>query len=84
MHSGLKIPINVDSTSNCSFTSNNKAGKRLKEVSLIFWDEISMQHQHVIGCVDRSLQDLRGVDQLFGGAVVLFSGDFRQILPVVP
>ncbi|GBP40449.1 hypothetical protein EVAR_25301_1 [Eumeta japonica] len=30
------------------------------------------------------MQDLRGNRQLFDGALILLSGDFRQILPVIP
>ncbi|XP_017482216.1 PREDICTED: uncharacterized protein LOC108371217 [Rhagoletis zephyria] len=30
------------------------------------------------------MQDLRGNQQLFGGALVLLPGDFRQTLPVIP
>ncbi|XP_036341508.1 uncharacterized protein LOC118750882 [Rhagoletis pomonella] len=30
------------------------------------------------------MQNLRGNQQIFGGALVLLSGDFRQILPVIP
>jgi hypothetical protein len=38
----------------------------------------------VIECVDRSLRDLLNVDSDFGGIPVLFGGDFRQTLPVIP
>jgi hypothetical protein len=34
--------------------------------------------------LDRSLQDLFDNDLSFGGITVLFGGDFRQILPVIP
>ena len=33
--------------------------------------------------MDRSLRDIMGCDEPFGGKVVVFGGDFRQILPVV-
>ena len=33
--------------------------------------------------LDRSLQDITGCDLPFGGKVMVFGGDFRQILPVV-
>ena len=34
--------------------------------------------------LDRSLQDIMGCNQPFGGKVMVFGGDFRQVLPVVP
>lgn len=33
---------------------------------------------------NRTMQDLRGNQQLFGGALILLSGDFHQTLPVIP
>uniref|UniRef100_A0ACD5ZSL2 Uncharacterized protein n=1 Tax=Avena sativa TaxID=4498 RepID=A0ACD5ZSL2_AVESA len=36
-----------------------------------------------IETLDRSLQDIMGCDLPFGGKVVVFGGDFRQVLPVV-
>ena len=38
---------------------------------------------HIYECIDRSLRFIRDVNQPFGGLTVLFSGDWRQILPVV-
>jgi hypothetical protein len=47
-----------------------------------------MQHKHAVEALDRTLKDLfhePGVpDKPFGGITVLFGGDFRQTLPVVP
>ncbi|KIJ57519.1 hypothetical protein HYDPIDRAFT_73410, partial [Hydnomerulius pinastri MD-312] len=51
---------------------------------LIIWDEVPMQNRYVIECVDRTLRDLLDVDDDFGGIPVLFGGDFRQTLPVIP
>jgi ATP-dependent DNA helicase PIF1 len=42
-----------------------------------------MVHQHVADCVDRSLKDIMGDGRPFGGKVVVFMGDFKQLLPVV-
>ncbi|XP_021775328.1 uncharacterized protein LOC110739171 [Chenopodium quinoa] len=44
----------------------------------------TMTHRHAYEAIDRSLRDLTGVDVPFGDKVILFSGDFRRILPVVP
>ena len=42
-----------------------------------------MAHVHQVNCVDRSLRDITKVDKPFGGIQTVFSGDPRQILPVV-
>ena len=34
--------------------------------------------------LDRTLKDFRGNEALFGGALILLAGDFRQTLPVIP
>jgi ATP-dependent DNA helicase PIF1 len=49
-----------------------------------------MMHRHVFEAFNRSLQDIMAVINPsfkflpFGGLVVVFGGNFRQILPVVP
>ena len=49
-----------------------------------------MMHRFAFEAVDRTLRDLMKAidpvleDQPFGGKVMVFGGDFRQILPVVP
>jgi hypothetical protein len=54
------------------------------------WDEAVMMHRHVFEAVNRSLQDIMVVINPafkflpFGGLVMVFGSDFRQILPVVP
>ena len=42
-----------------------------------------MGHIYLNECLDYSLQDVRGSNKLFGGLSILFSGDWKQILPVV-
>ena len=57
----------------------------MREASLIIWDEVSMQHRHCPETANRSLQDIwNDLQTLFGGITVVFTGDFRQILHVVP
>ena len=42
-----------------------------------------MSHKHVAECMDRTLRDLCSCDLPFGGKVMVFGGDFSQILPVI-
>ena len=82
-HSRFKIPIPVNETSVCSISAQSNEAKLLRKASLIIWDEIMMSHVHQVDCVDRSLQDILKSTQPFGGVVLVFGGDPRQILPVV-
>ena len=43
-----------------------------------------MCHRYSIEALDKSLKDIMHNDKSFGGKVIIFCGDFRQILYVVP
>jgi hypothetical protein len=55
----------------------------IQAASVIIWDEISMVHKKLIEAVDAMLRDITKISQPFGGKVVIFSGDFKQVLPVI-
>ena len=67
----------------CTFAKNSELAELLQISDLIIWDKAPMQHYHVHECVNRTLQDVRGNERPFGGIVVVFGGDFKQILPVI-
>lgn len=89
-HSRFIIPINVNEDSFCSILPNSNLADLLRKAKLIIWDEAPMTHRHCFEALDRTLRDiLRSNDisneeKVFGGIVVVFGGDFRQILPVIP
>ena len=43
-----------------------------------------MMRKESIESLDKTLQDINNCNTLFGGKVIVFGGDFRQVLPVVP
>ncbi|KAK9051507.1 hypothetical protein SSX86_028134 [Deinandra increscens subsp. villosa] len=89
-HSRFRIPININENSLCTLNPNSDVAELLKETSLIIWDEAPMTNKHCFEALDRSLNDIiksnssSRKDNFFRGKVVVFGGDFRQILPVVP
>ncbi len=90
-HSRFKIPMqSLNSTSTCYISRDSELAALLQATAFIVWDEAVMMHMHVFEAVNRSLQDIMAVINPtfkflpFGGLVVVFSGDFRQILPIVP
>ena len=44
---------------------------------------MTMLHRHVFEAIDRSIRELTGKEEPFGGITVVFSGDWRQCLPIV-
>lgn len=84
-HSRFKIPINIESNSSCHVKKGTALARLLKRTSLIIWDEVPMTHKQCYEAVDRMLKDIMDEPALpFGGITVLFGGDFRQLLPVIP
>lgn len=58
--------------------------KVLQRCKLIVWDECTMAHKKSLEALNRTMQDLRSNQNLFGGAFILLAGDFRQTLPAIP
>ncbi|XP_025831529.1 uncharacterized protein LOC112904787 [Agrilus planipennis] len=85
-HSALKLPLNmqINETPICNIAKNSAMAKILQVCKLIVWDECTMAHKRSLEALDRTLKDLRDNQNVFGGAMVLLSGDFRQTLPVIP
>nr|XP_045088557.1 ATP-dependent DNA helicase PIF1-like [Aegilops tauschii subsp. strangulata] len=82
-HSRFKIPIKLTDNSMCGFTKQSGTAELLRQASLIIWDEVAMTKRQAGETLDRSLQDIMECSLPFGGKVVVFGGDFRQVLPVV-
>ncbi|XP_072158483.1 uncharacterized protein [Bemisia tabaci] len=85
---GLPVPVLPSSVS--SIKLNSEKADILRKASLILIDEASMIPAAALECIDRLLRDIMKNESKhlehvpFGGKVILFSGDFRQVLPVVP
>ncbi|XP_042988844.1 ATP-dependent DNA helicase PIF4-like [Carya illinoinensis] len=82
-HSRFKIPLNADKSSTCNVSKQENLAKLLRLAKLIIWDEALMFTKHSIEALDKMLQDINDTDLPFGGKVIVFGGDFRQVLPVI-
>ncbi|CAK8536370.1 unnamed protein product [Lathyrus sativus] len=87
-HSKFKIPVPCLESSICNIEKKPDLANLLKVTKLIIWDEAPMANKFCFEALDKSLKDIMSDDnvecqQIFGGKVVIFGGDFRQILPVV-
>ncbi|XP_058772421.1 uncharacterized protein LOC131646397 [Vicia villosa] len=87
-HSKFKIPVPTMDNSTCKIEYNDDVADLLRQTKLIIWDEAPMAHKHAFEALDRTLKDVMSTygnsKEIFGGNVVVFGGDFRQILPIVP
>ncbi|KAL6143230.1 hypothetical protein ACLB2K_053925 [Fragaria x ananassa] len=84
-HSRFKIPLDVkDPTSMCSIEKQSPLAQLVRDSTAIIWDETPMTNRHAFEALDRTFCDIMGVEIPFGGKIMIFGGDFRQVLPVVP
>uniref|UniRef100_A0A0R0IBC5 ATP-dependent DNA helicase n=1 Tax=Glycine max TaxID=3847 RepID=A0A0R0IBC5_SOYBN len=87
-HSKFKIPVLVFEDSTCNIHQGTQSAELLNQTSLIIWDEAPMAHKFCFEALDHSLRDIikhnSKDNKIFGGKVMVFGGDFRQILPVIP
>ena len=84
-HSVFKIPISCYADSVCNISMESNTANKLHEASLIIWNEVVVCVCYCIEAVDRTLRVIMKSPSVpFGGRCVLFSGDLRRILPVVP
>ncbi|XP_076928055.1 uncharacterized protein LOC143591869 [Bidens hawaiensis] len=88
-HSRFLIPINLNEDSTCSIKRNPDICNLINKTDLIIWDEAPMIHKHAFEALDRTLKDVikdgnrSNCEHPFGGKVIVFGGNFRQILHVV-
>ncbi|KAH1053373.1 hypothetical protein AAZX31_08G266500 [Glycine max] len=86
--SRFKIPVPIFEDSTCNIHQGIQLAELLNQTSLIIWDEAPMAHKFCFEALDQSLRDIitnkSNSNQIFGGKVIVFGGDFCQILPVIP
>ncbi|XP_076902960.1 uncharacterized protein LOC143557876 [Bidens hawaiensis] len=88
-HSRFHIPINLNVYSTCSIKPCSDDAHLLKETKLIIWDEASMIHKYAFEALDSLMTDVLTPNTsinsgiLFGGKVIVFYVDFRQVLHVI-
>lgn len=82
-HNRFNFPIDITADSTCR--EESELMSFLQEVQLIIIDEATMLDKWYYEALDRTLRYVTGRKEVkFGGKVVLISGDFRQLLEVIP
>ncbi|XP_074304122.1 uncharacterized protein LOC141638675 [Silene latifolia] len=82
--SRFKLPVDLDSSLSCDVPKQGSLAALLRAATLLIWDEASMERKENVEALDTLLRDLCDPAVIFGGKLIVFGGDFRQILPVVP
>lgn len=59
-------------------SKNSHKAKVLQDCVFVVWDECTMANKVSIEAVNRTMQDLRNNNQLFGGVTFLFAGDLDK------
>ncbi|KAL2963081.1 hypothetical protein AAZX31_17G181200, partial [Glycine max] len=87
-HSIFAIPVLTLQNSTCNVLQGSELAELLKLTKLIIWDEAPMAHKFCFEALDKSLRDIMNSsnngDFPFDGKFVVFGGDFRKILPIIP
>lgn len=85
VHSTFRLPLNLTDLTVAGFPLDSDRSQIIREAVAVLWDEAPMTPRNAVQAVDRYLQVLMNrPGRPFGGKVVLFGGDFRQLLPVIP
>ncbi|KAK0417655.1 hypothetical protein QR680_013131 [Steinernema hermaphroditum] len=85
VHSAFKVAPNRPVP---NYSANSEQGQKIAEADIIIWDEVTMSHRKLIDSIEQHCRDILPYDdpmkyRPFGGKVVLMSGDWKQLLPVV-
>ncbi|CAB77854.1 hypothetical protein [Arabidopsis thaliana] len=84
-HSRFGIPLTPHETSTCNIERGIDLAELVTAAKLIIWDEAPMMSKYCFKSLDKRLRDIISTpeDKPLGGKVILFGGDFRQILHVI-
>ena len=66
-----------------SIQETSALAEMVRRMKFMVIDEVTMGDKAMFDTLNRSFQEIRGNKLPFGGVVMLFSGDWRQCLPVV-
>ena len=85
-HNRFKLPFIPHKDSVCNIKKQSELAEFLAKIDLGIIDEGPMLNKLCYEALDRSMRDLvpdGDQEKKFGGKLILVSGDFRQLLPVI-
>ena len=82
-HSCFKAPLTLSDDCRLRIPVQSELSKLVQMAKVILVDEATMLDNRLMQALDESLKDIMRSDVVFGGKVIVMSGDFRQTLPVI-
>lgn len=85
-HSMFRLPLEIleGDQAYCDIPKVSQLADSLRETDLIIWDEIATTSNRFLTCLSRTLNDICSMNNCyFANKIMLFAGDYRQILPIV-
>lgn len=81
-HSTFKLPLNFGHTEHptCNINKKSSIAELLSIVSIILWDECPMTHKKAFEALNETMKDIRGNNELMGGALLLLSGEITKYI----
>ena len=87
-HRVFALPVADDTGQDFCPQSRLKTGSAMSALveaaDVMLVDEISMLHRGYLEAISSVTSEIMGVNEPFGGKVVIVTGDFKQLTPVVP
>ncbi|KAM3283072.1 hypothetical protein P3S67_026717 [Capsicum chacoense] len=82
-HSRFEIPLQTIDATVTRMSKQSGGAKLIQNYKLIIWDKAPMASRRTIKTVDWSFRDILDINEPFGGKIMVFGGDFRQVLLVI-
>ncbi|KAL7076373.1 hypothetical protein ACQ4LE_004482 [Meloidogyne hapla] len=79
MHNRFGLVLDM---SNSNIGPRNRSWNELKETEVFICDEAPLINKRALRTLDEKLKEIMNNDLVFGGKVMLWTGDFRQTLPI--
>lgn len=85
-HSMFKLPLHDQVVDGAVYNikGESERAELIRKCDLIIFDELPMTHKYCVEALERTLRDLKKSTQPYGSIPICFSGDWRQIGPVIP
>ncbi|XP_074304074.1 uncharacterized protein LOC141638631 [Silene latifolia] len=83
-NSRFKIPLDIEENQSSQISKQSSLAELIRACRLIIWDEAPMAKRQAIEHFENTMRDVCSSNLLFGGKIVVFGGDFRQVLPIIP